>query len=236
METEPPKRKRGRPRKVPQDGSGAQGATTLLPPAIEAARRAYSSLGTPPRLRRVPGKLTPAVFVAICDRIAQGTPISHACYLEGVTPESLHAFRERDPIADWAVNEARATAIDALSREFFEFLRAYRKERAAAVLLTWMERADPHNFAPPPKELRHSGPEGGPIALQAVAKMPETVAEALERVEALRKALAARQHPALEPENSVSRPLSTDVHTPVEDVAPVLEGGQPRGTDGGSSE
>jgi hypothetical protein len=141
----------------------------------------------PARLRK-PGKLTEACLTRICERIEAGTPIRHACLLEGVTPQALHVRRSADPDVAFAVDAARARAVDAMRLRFLDLVEGDR--RSALALLKFMERADPDTYGEPERRVALSGPNGGPIELSA-SRPPASIAEAIARADALRAELAA---------------------------------------------
>lgn len=193
------KRRPGRPRKadsgaqepagdVPSDRRMAPSAKSLEG-AREAARAVQELTPVPVKRGRPPGpgKLTPERIDAICERIEGGAAIAHACYLEGVTPEALRVRRAMDEDVAYRVGRARAVAVDRMRLEFMELMRA--DKRAAAILLNYMERADPETYAPPKQRVETSGPDGGPIQLTA-GRVPLTEEEALARLAVLQGRLA----------------------------------------------
>jgi hypothetical protein len=159
---------------------------TSLAVAREAAAAVKERV--PPRWQ-VRGKLTPERLSDICARIAAGTAVKHACYLEAVTPVSLYEAMERHPEVADAVKLAQATAHDAMRLELYEMVRAGHK--TAHVLLAYMERAAPDTYAPPKLRAELSGPDGAPLQVATMVAAPVTLAEALKRVESLRNALTA---------------------------------------------
>lgn len=103
-----------------------------------------------------------ARLTAICDRIRSGTPINHACALEGVPRSSFYELVGRDEVAALQVAEARAVAAEDMRARLLLVAEGHGEERANAnVLLHLLERAHPDEYAPPKQRVETSGPGGG---------------------------------------------------------------------------
>lgn len=105
--------------------------------------------GTDPSLqRKIPVRptreISHQVFRDILLRIADGTPLQQACYLEKVAPGTFRGLINKYPDLAQQVQEARA--------EYLETLRKQTMSAASenpAVLLKFLERLEPEVYAPP---------------------------------------------------------------------------------------
>lgn len=130
------------------------------------------------------------VLIAICARIVDGTPIAHAAALEGVPKRTLYDWMAADEsgMTRASIDAARAAGAERYRAQLEQLIGRDRK--AANVLLHLMSTLYPDEYAPAPKKLEHSGPNGGPqehslkvetmTNEQLLAKLPEAL-EALKR-------------------------------------------------------
>jgi hypothetical protein len=123
---------------------------------------------------------------AICARIANRTPVKHACALEGVAKSSFYWLRDNDPEAELMIARAQAEASEARRIELEQVALGNVPEGVspnANVLLHLLERSDPDNYAPPPKRVEQSGPNGHPIETRnehAITVAPDEVMKRLK--------------------------------------------------------
>lgn len=96
-----------------------------------------------------------AVVERICERVAAGTPINHACTYEDVDRSCLYDWRKRWPEIDAAVSRAVAEAMEAERKKLASLIS--RDKRAANVQLAYMGVRDPETYGPPTKRVEHSG-------------------------------------------------------------------------------
>ena len=96
---------------------------------------------------------------AICGRIAEGTPTSHACALERVPRSSFYKLLEEDEAARVEVDDARAQASET-ARQHLRTLIA-EGVGTASTLLHYMARQWPQEYAET-KRVEITGAEGGP--------------------------------------------------------------------------
>jgi hypothetical protein len=100
---------------------------------------------------------------AICERLREGTPINHACALEGVPRRSFYDLMEASEESRLAVDAARAYGAEQYRRDLVDIVTTGGKsERSNGnVLLHLMERLYPDEYRPAPQRVENSGPDGG---------------------------------------------------------------------------
>jgi hypothetical protein len=99
---------------------------------------------------------------AVCERLAGGTPINHACALEGVPRQSFYELIASDEGAALVVAAARAKGAEAYRSSLVLIAEGNGAERANAnVLLHLMERLYPDDYAPPKQRVEQTGADGG---------------------------------------------------------------------------
>ncbi len=96
-----------------------------------------------------------AVVERICERVAGGTPINHACTYEDVDRSCLYDWRKRWPEIDAAVSRAVAEAMEAERKKLSGLIET--DARNANVQLHYMGVRDPETYGPPTKRVEHSG-------------------------------------------------------------------------------
>lgn len=120
------------------------------------------------RARSTPGKITDDVLSRICERIEGGSPISHACVLEGVSDRALRFLMDAHEDVYIAVRRAVARKVAGRLDQFDELVVS---DPQAAKALTWLiERMDPGEFAPPKQRVEQTGEDGGPIKTESAVR------------------------------------------------------------------
>ena len=111
------------------------------------SRRAEPTLAAHSRAR--------ARLDAICERLRAGTPINHACALEGVPRRTFYDLLARDPEAELAVQAARAEAAERLRENIIALAQGGEGNRGANpnVLLHLAERLYPDDYSPPKQRI-----------------------------------------------------------------------------------
>jgi len=142
-------------------------------PASERRISAY------PARTSTPLKITPAVLDAICDRLAEGSPLGPACYLEGVAPQSLRELGQRNPGVALQVEQARAKGSEALRNKL---MAGAASELKTCRTYEWMlERLHPRDYGPPVSKQEISGPEGAPVESKTKLEISMTDAKRILR-------------------------------------------------------
>jgi hypothetical protein len=138
-----------KPRKAPK------GAKTK-PPSAEGAEGQEGAL---PGQHRPVHSRARAKLAEVCARLRGGTPINHACALEGVPRQSFYELIGSDEDAALQVAAARAEGAEEYRTNLVSLALGGGAERANAnVLLHLMERLYPDDYAPPKQRV---GLEGG---------------------------------------------------------------------------
>lgn len=101
-----------------------------------------------------------AALPEVCSLIRARTPINRACARVGVPRSSLYALTSADEEAALMLDEARAFAAEQDEGELRALIKVGAK--TANVMLHLMERLYPDDYAPPPKRVEQSGPNGEP--------------------------------------------------------------------------
>lgn len=105
-------------------------------------------------------KLEGALLTAFLSKVREGIPWTIAARTVGVWPNAITEKKDRDPAFEADFEAARADAQESLLRKTIALAESGERTQG----MTWLlERLFPKTFGPPPKELQHSGPEGGPI-------------------------------------------------------------------------
>jgi hypothetical protein len=131
------------------------------------------------RARPTPGKLTPEVLGRICAAIAQGEHRAGACAAQGVTDSALRKLRAEHPEVDEQVAEAEAKGATYYRKRVAE-AEAGKDARDDWKRWAWLgERLHPSAFAPPPKRVEQSGPDGGPQEVAVSGAVSISLADAV---------------------------------------------------------
>lgn len=105
-------------------------------------------------------KLTEAALALVCAEIEKGMPVETACRLVDVWPSALQKRMAEDPELGERVERARARAQRDMLLEHRQLAKEGERTNGHEFLLS---RLWPRQFAPPPKTLEQSGPDGGPV-------------------------------------------------------------------------
>ena len=118
-----------------------------------------SPFDEPPMEPRARARTRQEIAEALAALLVDGTPISHACHIEGVPESTYHLWKTEDPGFARVVLRARALAAEDARRE----LRALVRDGVgtAGTHLHYMARSWPQEYAET-KRVELSGPEGGP--------------------------------------------------------------------------
>lgn len=160
-----------------------------MEPKRKAPRKKAPSKRRAPKKRgRPPGsglKLTPEVESEICKALEIAVPLKYAAEAAGIAESTVHEWLERgekgeEPFATFAVavSRARAKAVRNLSA------KALGGGPGSSQATWFLERRFRQEYGPVQK-LEHSGPDGGPMQVEGVAKeLDKLSADELRRLAA----------------------------------------------------